>query len=135
MTLDEIISNVRRHELVPVRLANDPSDDDQSFWTFEGSVDEFLGTVKLLGAKAVYVVTATFLAEFLEFSHEADDSDDDQDEGLGEDTDETSDSCPVDLGVVEPRLAAFKSVRVHGPEDMSIGLGLPRRAAMQASSK
>ncbi len=27
------------------------------------------------------------------------------------------------------------AVRVHGPEDMSIGLGLPRRAAMQASSK
>jgi hypothetical protein len=109
-TSDEIVERIRAQQLVPIRLATDPAADDDSFWEFDGSLDEFLAAVGAIGTRAVFVVGHTFYAEFLEFSND-DHGAEAEPEGLDvdPDDDESETTEPIDLVAMEPRLEPYRA--------------------------
>lgn len=110
-TLEEVLGSVRAHGLVPIRLLNNPADDDSSYWQFDGELAEFLAGVREMGARGVYIITYIFEQDELTFSptelEEAEELDDDEVEhGQSEDAERVD---HIDLAEVEPRLAPYRA--------------------------
>lgn len=114
IAVESVVASVRERGLVPVKLQVDPANDDDRFWPFDGTLDEFLDVAKAMGSKAVYLVPYTFDKDLLEFTSDDEDTDDESEDSEYDDDDEEGDgeggvdSSPcIDLVDVEPRLSAF----------------------------
>jgi len=106
--LQQIIADLKASELVPVRLSDNPAADDSSFWEFEGTRDEFIATVKSLGAKAVFLIAYEFGADEFVFTRDPDDVND-EDREDDDDADEPRDvQPPLDLIAHAPALLPYK---------------------------